>query len=230
MVNKDFQNGFALGLVSNGIYEELLDYTVTFLVDNKPYLVQSVNNGTAIDEPIIRPITNDGQNVQRWKSGDTLITFPYTPTEDIELVPDFTYKPRTELEVVKDQKFGYINERTFIKKYDGWAIGGFCNSGFKTGTFSLADGTTSWFCTGGILIGETPISVESTLTNSATPFIYDRDNKTYYVNKGYWYQDATGGDAQDGIDIYSIPEIQEAINNGNRNPIEAILDYYFCYI
>lgn len=65
----------------------LLDNTVTFKVGNEVYQIVSVNAGTYIEAPEPPAIT-DG-NFNGWKKSDgTLVSFPYTPTEDITLTAD----------------------------------------------------------------------------------------------------------------------------------------------
>lgn len=237
MANKDFQNGFVIGMRSKGIVKnkKLLKHTVTFIVNDKPYLIQSVNDGTSIKPPQI-PQHNQGIFFKGWKNGNEFITFPYTPTKDIELIADFAHA-RSMLEVVKDQNvgqigdtnyYGYYITRDYIKQNDGWAIGGFCAKGFRTDSYSF-NGESYYFCTGGILIGETLESVSFTVGNSGKSFIYDKNGKTYYYNMPSWWQNKDSW-TRSGVAIYSIPEIVNAINIKGRSVPEAILDYYYCYI
>lgn len=81
-MNKDFQNGFALGRASGGVVnEKILDHTVTFTVDGEPYEVVSVKNGNSVNEPSRPKI--DGFKFVKWVDVDgNQVTFPFTPSEE----------------------------------------------------------------------------------------------------------------------------------------------------
>ena len=63
MSNKDFQNGFALGLVSGGVEKlgiEPLDHTVIFKVDEQNYQIITVKDGQSISAPSPNPTSENG--------------------------------------------------------------------------------------------------------------------------------------------------------------------------
>ena len=65
---------------------ELLDHTVTFTVDGEPYEVVSVKDGNSVNAPSVEP-TKEG--FDGWSLNGNTILFPYTPTEDVELIATF---------------------------------------------------------------------------------------------------------------------------------------------
>lgn len=88
MSNKDFQNGFALGLASGGVVsEKILDHTVTFTIDGEPYEIVSVKAGNSVLKPYSSPEkSEEGLFCDKWKdSNGELISFPYVPTRNINL-------------------------------------------------------------------------------------------------------------------------------------------------
>ena len=60
-----------------------IGYQVTFTVDGEPYYVASCLEGESITEPPTPTI--EGKIFGGWKLNDTIITFPYTPSKDVEL-------------------------------------------------------------------------------------------------------------------------------------------------
>ncbi len=63
----------------------LLDYTVTFLVEETPYEISSVKTGNSVSAPGTNP-TSDSGIFAGWQDADgNTISFPYTPTGDNEL-------------------------------------------------------------------------------------------------------------------------------------------------
>lgn len=89
MSKKDFQNGFALGSIISGASEiKLLENTVTFLLNDKPYEIVGVKSGDSINPPATVP-TSDNGDFKGWYDGDNAITFPYMPTTDISLTAKF---------------------------------------------------------------------------------------------------------------------------------------------
>ncbi len=74
-----------------------LDYTVTFKADNGVYEIMSVKIGNSINAPTTEPTSESG-NFGGWcdAEGNT-ITFPFTPTSDIELTAMFISSYASEL-------------------------------------------------------------------------------------------------------------------------------------
>lgn len=67
---------------------EPLDHTVTFMVDGEPYEVVSVKDGNSVNAPSGIPTSDEG-NFDGWSLNGNTILFPYTPTEDVELIATF---------------------------------------------------------------------------------------------------------------------------------------------
>lgn len=97
MSKTDFQNGFILGLASNGIINggvivdnNILDHTVTFKVLGEPYEIVSCKDGNIIDKPLATPLVDNGTFVYWWMDNNDenimdVVEFPYMPTEDCDI-------------------------------------------------------------------------------------------------------------------------------------------------
>lgn len=73
-----------------------LDHTVTFTVDGEPYEVVSVKDGNSVNEPTT-PEKEDLMFVGWLGSENTLLSFPLTPTDNIELLAKFDDTLETQL-------------------------------------------------------------------------------------------------------------------------------------
>ena len=67
---------------------EPLDHTVIFKVDGNPYEIVSVKDGNQINAPANIPTSESG-TFGGWLNGETSVTFPLTPTEDLRLNAEF---------------------------------------------------------------------------------------------------------------------------------------------
>ena len=63
---------------------ELLDHTVKFMVDGEPYEVVSVKDGNSVTAPSGTPVSDEG-NFDGWSLNGESVSFPFIPTEDVEL-------------------------------------------------------------------------------------------------------------------------------------------------
>ena len=78
--------------VRNFIYADVnipqakLDYVATFKVENENYYFASCQQGGYITAPVEPTITSGSFN--GWKIGSTVVSFPYEPSEDVEIVAD----------------------------------------------------------------------------------------------------------------------------------------------
>lgn len=70
---------------------ELLDHTVTFTVEGEPYEVVSVKDGNSVNAPSVEPTSVNGF-FAGWQTSGELVGFPYTPTEDVDLIANFDAK------------------------------------------------------------------------------------------------------------------------------------------
>ena len=104
-----------------------LDHTVTFKANGEPYTVVSVKDGQSVSAPNPNPTSESG-SFTGWLNGETSVTFPYTPTGNVELIANFS-TVRSEIEVYDAGTViytdSYGNDKT--KLYDGTAIVGLCS-------------------------------------------------------------------------------------------------------
>lgn len=63
-------------------------HTVTFKADGQTYAISSVKSGQSISAPSPNPTSESGSFVG-WSDGSGNVTFPYTPSADIELTSVF---------------------------------------------------------------------------------------------------------------------------------------------
>ena len=119
----DFQNGFTLGMLSNGLAKEkLVDHTVTFLADGEPYEIVSVKNGNSVKEPD-KP-TPTGKTTWIDSLGNSQ-QFPFFPEENTLLTAQIQ-AARTEIEITEvGQAFYTAGTYSYCKANDGWCIGGY---------------------------------------------------------------------------------------------------------
>jgi hypothetical protein len=68
---------------------QLLDYTVTFIVDGETYEIVSVKQGNSVDAPSVEPTSDEG-NFAGWYIEGERVTFPFTPTANTEILAEFS--------------------------------------------------------------------------------------------------------------------------------------------
>lgn len=154
--------------ISSGI--EPLDHTVTFKANGGPYEIVSVKDGNQINAPVNVPTSGSGTFVG-WLNGETRVTFPLTPTEDLELNAKFS-TVRTEME---------WNESGFWLRNDGHDYQKVNNAKTLGGTaFTRYSGTYRYYI---VMVGET---IEAVQTNpSITVSNLEYDGRTYYYVSQY---------------------------------------------
>lgn len=64
-------------------------YTVTFKVDDDDYYIASCESGGTITAPPNPPVPQGKTTFTGWRLNNTDVTFPYTPSADVELVAGF---------------------------------------------------------------------------------------------------------------------------------------------
>lgn len=67
---------------------ELLDHTVTFMVDGEPYEVVSVKDGNSVNVPNETPTSDEGTFLN-WLLNGTAVSFPFVPQENTEFIGNF---------------------------------------------------------------------------------------------------------------------------------------------
>jgi hypothetical protein len=93
-------------------------YTVTFKVDDNDYYIASCEAGGTITEPP-KPTSETG-NFTAWQLNGVDVSFPYTPSADVELTAHFA-TVRTEMEVYDA---GTVIRTNVTKTNNGTAIAG----------------------------------------------------------------------------------------------------------
>jgi len=168
-------------------------------------------------------------------SGD----FSLISSFSIETLPGFFYDESfTSVNVFNflefttaDEFICTLNGREYYKMNDGLAIGGYHYRGtYSSEFYNLKDFSNP------LLISEIEnacyysASGTSSVENTAIPFTYDKNGKTYYCSDG---DVAMDGDINStngfGLKLDDIPEIKNAVENG-RDFVLAVLDYYYGYI
>lgn len=90
---------------------KLLDNTATFMVDGKPYEIISVKNGNLVNAPTTDPTSAD-LHFCGWYTNGNKQEFPFTPTEDCEIVAEFS-------SVRKEMEFKFAGELIATVKKSG---------------------------------------------------------------------------------------------------------------
>lgn len=70
--------------ISEHVGEETLDNTVKFVVEDNTYQIVSVNAGDSISQPVTPTLTTGF--VAGWKVDNQYVSFPYTPSGDVEVI------------------------------------------------------------------------------------------------------------------------------------------------
>lgn len=180
-----------------------LDHTVTFMVDGEPYEIVSIKDGQKIGEPLFIPEvgTNEG-----WYDGDTKISFPYIPTQTLELVAN-VITSRKEIEINNAGELWYTYYKTdYVKTNDGWSIVGW----WKVGT-------------GGVhfyIVGKTE---ESVITNAVTA----PTGTIQYNGETYYYCTITKASAE--LKDYGKCVQIEGVDT-DEAMVNALLNYYFMVV
>ena len=94
-------------------------YTVTFKVDGEDYYIASCEAGGTITEPPT-PTSQSGV-FAAWQLNGTDVTFPYTPSADVELTAYFGYQ---EVEYIEATGTQYIDTGITAADYDTFEIRG----------------------------------------------------------------------------------------------------------
>jgi hypothetical protein len=96
---------------------KLLDHTVKFLVDEKPYEIISVKDGNSVNAPLVNP-NSERKVFLKWKlKNNEDVVFPYTPVKDIEMIALFSEIQNTNAllsldgYILKDKNGLYLTSR-----------------------------------------------------------------------------------------------------------------------
>ena len=184
--------------ISGGAGIEPLDHTVTFMADDAPYEVVSVKDGNTVNAPT-KPTKSDMAFI-RWENNENEITFPFTPTEDMEIVAHFAIHSNTdalyELFGVDREVYKYVVlgcyqstddeaycEVFFCKKFNdanGRVYSPTGNKVFYTSGFSVtADANDQYDIVGAIIELSPKISSS---TPSSQPKYMNANHTIYYTN------------------------------------------------
>jgi hypothetical protein len=200
----DFQNGCALGVASSGVTDALLDNTVTFIVDGKPYEIVSVTNGNSVNAPATEPKSENGTFIE-WQLNGGKVTFPYPLENDVELNAMFQ-SVRNEIEI--NTAGALVCTALGTKTNNETAIYGY----YKTSTLAVP-----------ILIGKTSESIKTSITQSKSTITYNGETWYFqYVN----HQIAKENEIKDGVvQPYFIGSGSTLSERSTM--AKKLLDYYF---
>lgn len=104
-----------------------LDYTVTFVVEGKPYKIVDLTDGLLVDAPSVNPTSSiAGEHFRGWKDGDEFAELPCVPEKNIVFNAYFQ-SVREEMELYTKGSFVAEDEQgaTMTKADDGRCIGGY---------------------------------------------------------------------------------------------------------
>lgn len=213
--NKDYQNGLIVGLSAGSTQVEAgnIGYKVTFKVDGNDYYVAQCLQGdtiTAPPEPTIQ-----GGIFGSWQLNDVDISFPYTPSADVELIAVASSYHR-EIEVVTAGTALYTYSGSTITKLynnpdDNITVFGYCTYNNNTQKFlflvsKIADNTR--------------MSANEMANAVKIPFTYNSET---------WYYSHSNVTTTTSIDhaCAELGDLQDAFNGNPAAVAAGILNYYY---
>ncbi len=178
--------GEALTAVEN---ESSFGHTVDFISEGTPYARYMVTDGQSVAKPSPDP-TKSGLHFDGWKdNGGNTITFPYTPTSDIQLAAQFVLTREGMVLTEANKLICTIGGSPYRKAGAGWAIAGYSTTaggGAKTGP---------------TLVALTAAAADYGFGNGNASFVYKGTTYYYFVGwVSYWldgYYDSTATDVAD---------------------------------
>jgi hypothetical protein len=182
---------------------QVLDHTVTFIVDGEPYEVVSVKDGNQVNGTPTIPTSKSGTFCY-WKDGEgNAVDFPFTPINDSTFIAHIQ-SARKEIEV--KTAGAYVCKTLGYKTTDEVALFGQWNtsSGYEYG----------------FLVGRTETSVATSFVPDETGTI-EYEGETWYYKLDCYYD----GDLNDGeIQPYFVGYASDV---PKADVPKKILDYYF---
>lgn len=105
-------------------------HTVDFISDGLPYAKYIVTDGQSVAAPSPDP-TKSGLHFDGWKDSDgNTITFPYTPTSDIQLTAQFISTREGMVLTEANKLICTLGGTEFRKINVGWSIAGYTHGAY----------------------------------------------------------------------------------------------------